>query len=131
MSSKRKIKRKTTHTTHSPDKMVLIFLIAMAIFGAIMIYDASVYMANAEFNNQFKFLTQQIIWIFFGTILGSIFYFIEYRKILKLSTLLLGGTIFLLVLVLVAGVEVNGSRRWFQIGPLPKYNLQSLPNSLL
>ncbi len=32
MSSKRKIKRKTTHTTHSPDKMVLIFLIAMAIF---------------------------------------------------------------------------------------------------
>ena len=120
MSSKRKIKRKTTHTTHSPDKMVLIFLIAMAIFGAIMIYDASVYMANAEFNNQFKFLTQQIIWIFFGTILGSIFYFIDYRKILKLSTLLLGGTIFLLVLVLVAGVEVNGSRRWFQIGPLPQ-----------
>lgn len=120
MSSKRKIKRKTTHTTHSPDKMVLIFLIAMAIFGAIMIYDASVYMANAEFNDQFKFLTQQIIWIFFGTVLGSFFYFIDYRKILKTSTFLLAGTIFLLVLVLIAGVEVNGSRRWFQIGPLPQ-----------
>lgn len=120
MSSKRKIKRKATHSFHSPDKLVLIFLITMAIFGAIMIYDASVYMANAEFNNQFKFLTQQIIWIFFGTVLGSIFYFIDYRKILKLSTFFLAGTIFLLVLVLIAGVEVNGSRRWFQIGPLPQ-----------
>ncbi len=120
MSSKRKTKRKVNHSYHSPDKIVLVFLIAMAIFGSIMIYDASVYMANAVFNNQFRFLISQIVWIFFGGVIGSIFYFVDYRKILKISVPFLAFMIFLLVLVLVAGVEMNGSKRWFQVGPLPQ-----------
>ncbi len=58
----------------------------MAIFGAIMIYDASVYLANQEpFNNQFHFLTLQIAWLLFGGILGFIAYIIDYRKLLKFS----------------------------------------------
>lgn len=120
MSSIRKTKRKVSNSHHSPDKLILVFLIAMAIFGTIMIYDASVYMANAVFNNQFRFLGSQIVWILFGGVIGSFFYFIDYRKILKVAPFFLAGTTFLLVLVLIAGVEMNGSRRWFQIGPLPQ-----------
>jgi len=120
MSSKRITKRKVSHSYHSPDRLILLFLIVMAIFGAIMIYDASVYMANAVFNNQFRFLGLQIAWIFFGLIVGSLFYLIDYRKILKFSLPILAIATFLLVFVLIAGVEMNGSKRWFQIGPLPQ-----------
>jgi len=120
MSSKRKIKRKASSETHSPDKTILFFMIGMAIFGAIMIYDASVYIANQEpFNNQFHFLTLQIAWLLFGAILAFGTYFIDYRKLLKASFPFLIGVVALLILVLAFGDEVNGSKRWFQIGSLP------------
>lgn len=120
MSSKKKIKRKTSSTHHSPEKSVLFFMIVMAIFGAIMIYDASVYIANQEpFNNQFHFLTLQIAWLLFGGILAFIAYIIDYRKLLKLSFPFLIIVVGLLLLVLVFGDEVNGSKRWFQFGSLP------------
>jgi len=121
MSSKRKPKRKVSSEHHSPDKSILIFMIGMAIFGAIMIYDASVYKANQPpFNNQFYFLTLQVGWLLFGGILGFFAYLIDYRKILKFSFPILIGVIILLVLVLLVGQEVNGSKRWFQVGSLPQ-----------
>ncbi len=120
MSSKKKYKRKSNKQYHSPDKAVLFIMIGMAIFGAVMIYDASVYMASQEFGNQFHFLIQQIIWLFFGGILGFIAYIIDYRVLLKFSFPILIVVIALLVLVLVFGVDINGAKRWFQIGPLPQ-----------
>lgn len=121
MSSKRRPKRKVNTEHHSPDRSILMFLIVMAIFGAVMIYDASVYKANQEpFNNQFYFLTSQIIWLIFGGLAAFVAYIIDYRKILKFSLLILLGVIVLLVLVLIAGQEVNGAKRWFQIGGLPQ-----------
>lgn len=120
MSSKRRTKKTTSTDKHSPDKSILVFMIAMAIFGAIMIYDASVYKANQDpFNNQFHFLILQLAWLLFGGILAFGAYIIDYRKILKLSFPILIIVICLLVLVLAIGNEVNGSRRWFEIGPLP------------
>ncbi|MBP6976589.1 cell division protein FtsW [Candidatus Dojkabacteria bacterium] len=120
MSSKRRTKKTTSADRHSPDKSTLVFMIAMAIFGAIMIYDASVYKANQEpFNNQFHFLILQLAWLLFGGILAYIAYIFDYRKILKFSFPFLIGVICLLVLVLAVGDEVNGSKRWFQFGSLP------------
>lgn len=120
MSSKRRTKKITSGDKHSPDKSTLVFMIAMAIFGAIMIYDASVYKANQEpFNNQFHFLILQLAWLLFGGILAYIAYIFDYRKILKFSFPFLIGVICLLVLVLAVGDEVNGSKRWFQFGSLP------------
>ncbi len=121
MSSKKKQKRKVSEQHHAPDKSVLIFILAMAIFGAIMIYDASVYKANQEpFNNQFHFLIQQLVWLTIGGILGLIVYMIDYRKILKASFPFLIATAILLILVLLVGEEINGSKRWFQFGSLPQ-----------
>lgn len=120
MSSRKRTKKNTTGDRHSPDKSILVFLIVMAIFGAIMIYDASVYKANQEpFNNQFHFLILQLAWLLFGGMLAFIAYIIDYRKILKLSFPFLIIVTILLVLVLALGDEVNGSRRWFQFGSLP------------
>ncbi|PKN02901.1 stage V sporulation protein E [Candidatus Dojkabacteria bacterium HGW-Dojkabacteria-1] len=119
MSRKEVKKRQSTTNRQGPDKGILFFLIIMAIFGAIMIYDASVYQANQLFKDQFYFLKQQVLWLFIGTIPAFFFYFIDYRKLLKLALPGLITIIILLILVLVFGEEVNGSKRWFQIGPIP------------
>ncbi|HAM37746.1 TPA: stage V sporulation protein E [Patescibacteria group bacterium] len=115
-------KRRTKNilTGHKPDSIILIFAIMMAIFGAIMIFDASVYQANTVFNDQFYFLKSQLVWLVMGIIPAVLIYFWDYRKILKLAFPALIITIVLLVLVLVLGEALNGSKRWFAIGSLPK-----------
>lgn len=119
MSRKEKPKRKVSHVKYGPDKTILLFVIAMAIFGAIMIFDASVYKANQVFNDQFYFLKSQVTWLILGSIPALILYFIDYRKLLKVSFLALLGVIALLVLVLIFGDSINGSKRWFEIAGLP------------
>ncbi len=119
MSRRSTAKRKDTKSYHKPDRLIFLFLITMALFGAIMIYDASVYQANQIFGDQFYFLKSQLIWLILGAIPAVIVYFIDYRKLLKFSLPALFGVIVLLVLVLLLGETVNGSKRWFQLGELP------------
>jgi cell division protein FtsW len=119
MSRKTSNKRKIVEGRHAPDKYILIFLLVMATFGAIMIYDASVHIASQDFGDQFYFLKSQVIWLILGSIPALFFYFVDYRKLLKLSLPALVVVIVLLVLVLVFGEVTNGSKRWFQIGSLP------------
>ncbi len=115
---KRRLKK--VLTGHKPDTIILIFAIIMAIFGAIMIFDASVYQANTVFNDQFYFLKSQLVWLIIGIIPAVLVYFWDYRKILKLAFPALVITIVLLAAVLVLGEAMNGSKRWFAIGSLPK-----------
>jgi len=115
---KRRVKK--VLSGHKPDSIILIFAIMMAIFGAIMIFDASVFQANTVFHDQFYFLKSQLVWLVIGIIPAVLIYFWDYRKILKLAFPALIITIVLLVLVLVLGEALNGSKRWFAIGSLPK-----------
>src|SRR5689334_7423826 len=103
-------KRKPNESVrHEPDKTLLTFGILMALFGIIMIFDASVYQANQFFNDQYYFLKLQLLWIVLGLIPALIVYYIDYKKLLKFSGLALGVGLFLLIAVLVAGNEVNGA----------------------
>lgn len=117
-AQKRKLKK--VISGHKPDSFLLIFCVLMAIFGAIMIFDASVYQANTIFNDQFYFLKSQIVWLLVGAIPAVIVYFWDYRKILKLTFPALVVTVLLLAAVLILGEATNGSKRWFALGSLPK-----------
>jgi cell division protein FtsW len=102
----------------APDSTILIFAIVMAAFGVIMIYNASAYLAQQEFNDQFYFLKLQIIWLIISTIAGVITYFVDYHRIAKIILLIFLANVALLVLVLIFGKEINGARRWFEIGEM-------------
>jgi len=120
MSRNKPTKKKNLfNKKYSPDKLILYFTIFMAIFGAIMIFDASVYKANEEFGNPFHFLKLQTVWIFIGALAATLIYFWDYRKLLKASVPVLVIIIILLILVLILGEDINGAKRWFAIGPLP------------
>ncbi|MGI5898112.1 MAG: FtsW/RodA/SpoVE family cell cycle protein [Candidatus Dojkabacteria bacterium] len=110
---------KTNKEKYKADKVILSFAVAMAIFGAIMIFDASVYKANELHNDPFHFLKLQAIWLLIGFIPALIIYFWDYRKLLKLSFPILILTVLLLIAVLIFAEEINGSKRWFSFGSLP------------
>ena len=119
MSRKPSLNKRRRSKGHSPDYFLFFFAISMSIFGAIMIFDASVYQAHTTFNDQFYFLKSQMVWLLIGTVVAFPFYLIDYKKIVKFAIPAMGMIIISLFLVLFLGEDINGSRRWFQIGALP------------
>jgi len=116
---KRKKERKVNLNLGKPDYVIILLTAVFLIFGIIMIFDASIYKADEVFNDRFHFVSQQFIWIIIGIIVGAFFYLGDYHYFSKLALPGLFISLVLLVAVLFVGVEVNGSKRWFMVGPVP------------
>lgn len=100
-----------------PNGTLLTFALAMIIFGTIMIFDASVYLADQEpFNDKYHFLKLHIAWLILGMIPASIAYFWDYRKYVKLAVPGLIVVILMLIAVLFSSEAANGSKRWLSLG---------------
>lgn len=100
------------------DKSLLITVIILSLFGLLMIYSSSNIWANYKFNDPYKYLKSQAIFLFLGYIIISIISKINYQIYYKYSNLILLICTILLVLVLIPGIGTirNGSRSWFGIG---------------
>ena len=61
------------------------------------------------------FATVAFVFVGFGLMIVTML--IDYRRLRELSVLAYGATIMVLLAVLVLGVEVNGARAWFRLGP--------------
>jgi rod shape determining protein RodA len=60
----------------------------------------------------------QLIWIASSIVLALIVMTVDHKFFSVFAYIIYGGVILLLVLILFAGTEVNGSRSWLVIGPL-------------
>ena len=102
----------------SIELLLLISVVAISIFGLIMIFSASYVWAEYKFDDPFKFVKNQGIFFIIGLILMIIVSKIDYRKYFDKANILLVGCIILLILVLIPGIGTvrNGSRSWFGIG---------------
>lgn len=86
--------------------------------GLIMIYSSSYVWAEYKYNDQFKYLKQQFLFVIIGFIVMYVVAKIDYKIYYKKANLILGICLLLLVLVLIPGVGSvrNGARSWFGIG---------------
>ena len=100
------------------DIILFIAVISLIIFGLIMIYSASSIWAEYKFNDSFKYVKQQALFILIGIILMNMISKIDYSWYYKKTNVILSICIFLLILVLIPGIGSirNGSRSWFGIG---------------
>lgn len=100
------------------DIYLLIAVIVLTIFGLIMIYSSSYVWAEYKFNDPYKYLKQQSLFIAIGIILMIIVSKIDYKIYYKKANIILGICLLLLGLVLIPGIGSvrNGSRSWFGIG---------------
>ena len=83
-----------------------------------MIYSSSSIWAAYKFNDPYKYLKMQAIFILLGIIIINIVKKIPFEIYKKYSNLILISCIILLILVLIPGIGTirNGSRSWFGIG---------------
>lgn len=97
---------------------VFLLVCGLAIFGCIMVYSASSYIANYRYSNPYFYLTKQIIGAVLGIIAMFVCSFINYQKLKKLKWWLVIICAILLVLVFVPGIGVEnyGAKRWLNLG---------------
>lgn len=101
------------------DRFLLFITMTILIFiGLVMIYSSSSVWALYKFNDSFKYVKQQIIFVILSFVLLFVVLKLDSSFFYKYSKVFLIGSFVLLGLVLIPGVGVvrNGSRSWFGIG---------------
>lgn len=93
-------------------------VLLISIFGIVMIYSASYIWAEYKYNDAFKFVKNQGLFLMIGIILMILISKVNYNIYKDKAKIILISCIVLLVLVLIPGIGTirNGSRSWFGIG---------------
>lgn len=104
--------------TKRVDMPLLLSVLALVLFGMVMLYSTSSYNGLVKFGDSFYYLKKQ----FFATSLGLLaMYLVANIDYHIWSAFAVGGYVLsaiLSTLVLFIGQEINGSKRWLALGPL-------------
>lgn len=113
-------KRKEGVLIKKLDLVLLTAIILISILGIIMVYSSSSIWASYKFNDPYKYLKMQSLFLIIGLIIMIVVSKIDYTYYLKKTNIILGVCFLLLILVLIPGIGSvrNGSRSWFGIGSL-------------
>lgn len=100
------------------DHALLIAILTLGLFGAAMIGSASMAFAAENYNNPFHFLIRQLIFLSIGCVFGVLIFRLPLAVWEKYGPHLIITSLVFLMLVLIPGIgkEVNGSRRWIDVG---------------
>ena len=124
-SSRENIKKNKKYNNYY-DYSLLFLTVFLSCFGLIMIYSTSSYTAQVKFSDSAHFLKKQLVAVIAGIIamvaVSKVDYHALIKKIpvlpVKLVTIGYFAAIGLQAIVLIFGKEVNGAKRWIQLGPL-------------
>jgi len=94
------------------DFLILISVILLIVIGISFIYSSSITSTGAKVSNEF---VKQIIWAAIGLVLMLTIILIDYKTLESFAVYIFFISIFLLVVTLLFGETVNGSRRWLGI----------------
>jgi cell division protein FtsW len=97
-----------------PDPWIFATVAGLIAIGLVMVFSASSATAYAAYHDTAYFLKRQLVWLALGGGFAYLAYRIDYTKLKRISPVLLGVTVLLLVLTLVphVGLQSGGARRW-------------------
>ena len=103
---------------YKTDKLLIISIIILSLFGLLMIYSSSHIWAEYKYDDALKYLKNQSLFFLIGITLMYAVSKINYHNYYKYSKYIIIFCIILLILVLIPGIGTvrNGSRSWFGIG---------------
>lgn len=97
---------------------IVVIMAVLLMIGTINVFSSSFVLATTDFNNPYYFLIRHVIWLVLGILICFLISRTNYHRwqspMATLGFFLIVAA--LLVLVLVAGVTVNGARRWISFG---------------
>jgi len=99
------------------DWTLLYVTIALAIFGATMVYSTSSLLAEQRFNSHLFFIKRQILWLLVSAIVMAVVIRLDLKRLGQYTPLAIIGVIVALALVFLMPAR-NGSHRWLLLGPL-------------
>ena len=94
----------------SVDWPLVLVVVVLAVLGTANLYSATSASGHSEL-----YITQ-LYWLAFAAGGAALVAAIDYKYILRYAYIIFGAGVISLMLVLLVGVEVNGSRRWFDLG---------------
>ena len=102
------------------DGTTLALVLALLLFGLVMVTSASISIASRDTGNPFYFLERQLLTALIGAAGAVAVFCFRLERWERLSPVLLGAAIVMLLAVLVPGLGeiVNGGRRWLRLGGL-------------
>ena len=115
------LKSKRISLLAAPDAGIIYSVLALVIFGLLLVFDASYGKASdsSHYNHDsMYFLKKQCFWAVSGGVLMYIASRISFEKLKRFTNPILFLAIAMLFAVLFFGNEVNGAMRWFKIGPI-------------
>lgn len=89
---------------------------ALVFLGTLLVWSATTTREDLTGGNPTAYLTKQLINVAIGLVLMVMVMATDHRWVRILAPVFYLGSIVGLVLVLVAGTTINGSRSWFQVG---------------
>lgn len=100
------------------DKPLLFTVVALAVFGTLAVFNASVVSAFRDFGDQYHFVRDHLVFLLIGVGLMLVISRIDYHLWYRLSIPLLFITLILLLAVFIPGIGVHalGARRWISLG---------------
>lgn len=99
------------------DYSLLFAIVFLTIFGLVMIYSASSYMAQIKYKgNAAYFMTRQGVIAFGGFFVMIMVSKMDYHWYAKFSGLAIAVSWVLMIAVSLVGREVNGKKRWLGVG---------------
>lgn len=93
------------------DFLLLLAVILALTLGMITLSSAAVTVKGGE-----TLISRQLVWICVGLTLGTIAFTVNYRVWIEFAPVLYGIAMGFLILVLVLGATVHGSRSWLNLG---------------
>ncbi len=108
------------HEKNKPDFALSLIVAILLGIGLIMVFSASEVSAYLEEGDSLYYFKKQFLWMIISVAALIFASHFNYKRFKHWSMLILGISIFLLVLVLIPGIgtEVNGSTRWIDLGPI-------------
>ena len=101
------------------DKVLFVALVALSLFGCVMIYSASAVSAAETSGSPYRYLVKQIVALVVGGIAAFVISRADYRVFSKPAIVyfIYGGAFALCVLALLQP-PINAARRWIPLGPV-------------
>jgi cell division protein FtsW len=103
---------------HLEANVLVLVTLSLVAFGMVMVYSATSASATIGGGNPAYYLKRQAIYALLGIVLLVLARRWKYRRLRYAAPAVVIGSLFLLVLALVAGDRVNGASRWLQLGPV-------------
>ena len=106
------------HHSHQPDSIMLTLVLILAVFGLIILLSASEYNGRVRFNDSAYYFKKQLFATSLG--LGAMYMVssVDYHFFVRLAPAAYLLSMLLSTTVLLFGQEINGSKRWLNLGPL-------------